>query len=333
MDILVIGGTGFIGSNLVRYLLSIGERIKVFHRNNSSLGNLKGLNYTSIIGDICDEKSLSYAIEDCKGVFNLAVCSSTLKKDHALRQLINVEAAGKIARVVRKMGRARLVHVSSIAAIGVPEHGEIADEKFKFNRYQDHYSYTKHLGEEEVLKEAEHGLDAVIACPGNVVGYHGMKEMQLNNFRSIAKGKMKFYPAGGVCIADVDDVVRGVFLCFTNGRTGKRYILGGHNVSYKEYLNAIAYASGGIAPQVRLPRVILPLIGAGAEFVYDILRKDSFINRDTCNMASRDLFYSSDLAIHELGYRIGDFRETIRKAAKVCSSNKGLKNFVSHQYE
>lgn len=316
MNILVIGGTGFVGNNLVRYLSSIGHDVRVYHRSNSSLKNLNGVNYTDVTGDIFDENSLCRAMEECSSVFNLVACGSSLKKDNTLRQQINVDAAGLIARVARKSGNIKLVHVSSIAAVGTPECGEVADETFKFNRHNDHYAYTKHLGELEVLKEVELGLNAVIACPGNVVGFRGMKESQLNNFRNISAGKMKVYPPGGVCLTDIDDLVKGLMLCVEKGISGKRYILGGHNVSYKKYFTEIADETGGTAPVIRLPKALLPLMGFSIEFVFGLLGKTPPVDKDTCVMISNDLFYSSALAIRDLGYLISDFNVTISKACR-----------------
>jgi Nucleoside-diphosphate-sugar epimerases len=315
MNILVIGGTGFVGSNLVRYLAGIGHNVKVYHRSNSSLKNLDGINYSSVTGNICHEKKLCRAMEECSAVFNLAACGSSLKKDNAARQQINVDAAALIAKTARKTGNLRLVHVSSIAAVGTPERGEVVDETFQFNHHNNHYAYTKYLGELEVLKEIEQGLDAVIACPGNVVGCNGMKENQLNNFRNISVGKMKVYPPGGVCLTDVDDLIKGLMLCVENGISGKRYILGGHNVSFKKYFTEIANATDGTAPVIRLPKTILPSIGFGVGFIFGLLGKETSIDKDTCVMISNDLFYSSELAIKELGYSISDFSVAISKAS------------------
>ncbi len=74
MNILVIGGTGFVGSNLVRYLNGLGHNVRVYHREDSSLKNLGGVSYTGVTGDISDENSLISAMEGCSAVYNLAAC-------------------------------------------------------------------------------------------------------------------------------------------------------------------------------------------------------------------------------------------------------------------
>jgi dihydroflavonol-4-reductase len=313
MGQLIIGGAGFIGVNLVSFLLDQGNEVSVYHRKSTSLTDLKEFEFKSIIGELNDEETLKQAIGNCKVVYNLAACTSSLKKESAQRQAINVVAARDIARIAREAG-VRLVHVSSIAAVGSPEHGAIADESQEFNWHQDPYAVSKHYGDLEVLKEVALGLNAVIACPGNVVGGLAMKQGQKNNFRAIANGSMKFYPSGGVCLTDVDDLVRGIALCGEKGAAGRRFILGGHNVNFKEYFEEIAVASGGLKPWIRLPGFLLPLAGWGLEIIFGILGKEPPLNRNTGEVVSRNLYYSSQLAIDELGYEIGDWRLAIKKA-------------------
>ena len=315
MNTLVIGGTGFIGSNLVRHLVSLGQNVKLFHRNTSSLNNLEGISVTPIVGDILNEGDLLRAMKNCNAVCNLAACGSSLKQANEIRTKINVDAAANVARSARQ-SNLRLIHVSSVSAIGAPNNGEIADERYHFNNNHDHYAYTKKLGEASILNEVNAGLDAVIACPGNVVGRHGMKKTQRMTFEKISRGKMNVYPPGGVCLTDVHDLVKGIVLCIERGKTGKRYILGGTNISFKEYFTEIANATNGKAPRIRIPKTLLSLLGISIEFLSGIIGREPFISRNTCRMISKNLFYSSDLAIDEIGYSITNYRQAIKNASR-----------------
>ncbi|MFH1654815.1 MAG: NAD-dependent epimerase/dehydratase family protein [Pseudomonadota bacterium] len=314
--ILLIGGTGFIGSNLVRYLQEKDVEVVVFHRKSSSMKNLTGFSFTPFEGDLTDNMALAKAMEGCVAVYNFAACGSSLKRDQRLREIINIAVASNVARMTREKGGLRLIHISSVSAVGVPEHGEVADEKFVFNNYRDPYAYTKYLGEQAVLREVGLGLDSIIVCPGNVIGSHGIKRTQLDNFKAIAQGKMKIYPSGGVCLTDIDDLVRGLFLCYEKGITGKKYILGGDNISFKEYFSDIAYATGGISPKIPLPRFILPWLGYGAELIFNLLKKETPITKIVGEMIRQNLFYSSELAIKELGYAITNWRKSISKTVE-----------------
>lgn len=319
-SILVIGGTGFIGSNLVQYLIHTGNEVAVYHRKNSNLKNLQGLPFKSVLGDLADEKerekTLHKAMEGRDAVYNLAACGTSLKRHRRLREIVNVEAARSVAFEARQFSNIRLIHISSSAAVGFPSNNKVADENFAFNGQANHYSVTKRQGEKEVLKEVEKGLDAVIAIPCSTVGAHGMKAHQYNLFVSIAHGKTLVYPPGGLCLTNVSDLVRGLVLCYEKGITGKRYILGGHNIKYKQYFDEIAKVTNGKSPRIRLPKLLLPWFGLGFEIFSNLLKKENTIDKHVGDMITKNLYYSSALAIKELGYTITDWRETIREVIR-----------------
>ncbi len=324
-QVLVIGGTGFIGSNLVGYLVEKGNEVVIYHRKDSDLKNMNGFPYKSVFGDLSDkdniEETLHHAMSGCKAVYNLAVCGSPLKKYHHLRKIVNIEAAKTVATVARNIGGIRLIHVSSSTAVGYPERNEIVDKNYSFNAGYDHYALTKRQGEQAVLEEVKRGLDAVIAIPCSTVGPHGMKSQQLNVFKSISQGKTRVYPPGGLCLTNVNDLVKGLVLCYEKGVKGERYILGGNNITYKQYFDEIAYATHGKAPSIRLPKTILTWLGLGAETFFNVLRKETPVDKNVAKMISKNLFYSSEISERELGYTITDCRTTIRETVNQLNIN------------
>ena len=159
-NFLVLGGTGFIGSNLVRYLAE--DRHQPVEGDLADINNLQDILYE--------------AMEGCNGVFNLAAETSQSNSRQTSRELVNIKAVKIIAKVARDCDGVRLVHVSSSTALGIPKRKEVVDENMKFNVSFDHYGLTKHLGDKSMLAEVERGLDAVIAIPCSTVGHRGMKE-------------------------------------------------------------------------------------------------------------------------------------------------------------
>ncbi|MBI5558969.1 MAG: NAD-dependent epimerase/dehydratase family protein [Deltaproteobacteria bacterium] len=310
--VCIFGATGFIGSNLVRFLVRRGGyRVRVYCRKSSNLENLAGTGCEILHGTLDDEKSLSHALEGSAVVYNLAVCGENSKGFYDERIQVNVSFPERLARLALQSGL-RLVHVSSTAAVGTPGPGVIADESFQFNNQHDHFAVTKAMGEQKVLHEVGKGLDAVIAIPANVIGYHAMKSGQRGNFEKIAKGKMKVYPAGGVCLVSVEDVIQGLYLCARKGETGQRYILGGNNVSFRQYFQAVARETDGKAPFVRIPGLLLRFAGYFIENFSRILGKEPFITEETCRMVSSFLYFSSKKAREKLGYVITPLDQTIK---------------------
>ncbi|MBF0175409.1 MAG: NAD-dependent epimerase/dehydratase family protein [Magnetococcales bacterium] len=319
MRVLVFGGNGFIGANLVQWLArDPKEKVRLFHRPGAFLGHLDGLDIERVAGELTNEAQLVAAMTGCDLVFNLAGCGSNAREHIRQRVEVNVEAAARVARVVRQAGL-RLVHVSSIAAIGRPARGQIADESMAFNMESDHYALTKHQGETAVLQEHARGLDVVVASPGNVVGGFAMKAGQKSNFKAIASGRMLFYPPGGVCLTDIDDLVQGLWLCGERGKSGRRYILGGENVTFREYFREIALATRGKIPSIRLPATLLPMLGWGVETAFNVLGRNPPLTYEAADLIARFLYYSSRRAQEELGYAIGDWRQAVAKAAQAVS--------------
>jgi len=315
--VLLIGGHGFIGSNLAFRLVAEGHEVRLLCRQGAELANLAGLPVTVFHADLNDphslETALAAAVPGCQSVFNLATSGSPLARYKAQRQRINVAAAAELAAQIRKLGGVRLVHVSSSTAVGFPFSGEVADEDFSFNAAFDHYAWTKRQGEEAVLGEVEKGLDAVIAIPCSTIGLRGMKSNQQAMVRKVMAGKSRLCPPGGLCLTDVADLVEGLLLCADKGKAGRRYILGGHNIRYSDYLGEIARAAGSAPPPLVLPRALLPLLGRMMEVVGNLTGKDVPVDRNVARMIASNLYYSSQRAETELGYRISDWRQTLQK--------------------
>ena len=304
---LITGATGFIGSNLVRVLNKRGIEVTIFRRPSSKLDNLKGCQYHDFIGSLANQADIERAMEDCDAVFHLAGDGSFTSRDKALRVEANIDSARTIVYCMEKKSGRRLVHCSSVAAVGLSTSPEvILDETSEFNAADLHYFYTKRKGEEIALDAAKRGLDVVVVNPATVLGPHGLRDVQLKAFKKVAQGKMKVYPPGGNCFTSVYDVIDGMLFAFEKGKSGERYILGGHNLTYKEYLGKIAACTGKKPPWIRLPGFVMPLSGGLMEMLFGSM------GRDAGKLVSRFGFYSSQKAERELGYKFTPIDKIIK---------------------
>lgn len=311
---LLIGGAGFIGANLARYLHNAGTALTFVLRPSTGTKNIDDIPFRSYVCDLSQTEHLAgilkEALENCRLVFNLATVSSSAAADESPRRTVNVEAAGIVARMAREAG-VRLVHVSSSTAVGFPTKPPAADETFAFNGWHDGYATSKRRGEDKVLTEVAQGLDGVIAIPCSTVGALAMKPQQMKLFRGIAAGSTFFAPPGGLCLTGIHDLVRGLVLCATKGRTGERYLLGGTNISYLQYMEGIAQATGGKGPRLVMPAALLPHAGAAFALLCRLLGRSCAIDRATARMITLPLHYSSAKAKRELGYTISDWRKIL----------------------
>jgi dihydroflavonol-4-reductase len=260
MKTLVTGGNGFLGSWIVKHLLEQGDSVRVLHRTSSEMSALRGLAYESAIGDVTDLSSLKKACDKVDAVFHAAGVIAYAPGDLPLMQRVNVQGTANVIEAVRHAKVQRLVHTSSVVAIGATRDKHILNESSPYEMAPYHFGYfdTKFQAEELVRQAVkEKKIDAVVVNPGIMFGagdaVKGSRKMHLK----VAAGKLPFYSGGGVNVLDVEDSVRGHFLALKKGRAGERYILGGENISIKEMFRLLAELGGHKAPEIYLPNSIV----------------------------------------------------------------------------
>lgn len=312
---LVTGGTGFIGSNLSALLLARGHRVRVLRRPDADLRALAGIPVEYCNGDILNQHSLEAACAGCDIVFHAAALVSFRKKMRAVQFDVNVGGTRNVVAACLAAGVSRLVHVSSIAAIGQTGDGTPANEETAYNWGSvSAYRETKHLAELEVHTGVERGLSAVIVNPSVVIGERDIHVHGGELIRSVRRGIVILYPEGGMNVAYVGDVVAGMLAAAETGKTGERYILGGENLSYKEVFERTARLIGGRAPFGKLPSPLLRLSARVIERTAELFSLDPPLTEEMVAGTTRLNWYSSEKAIRELGYTITPFDEAVLAA-------------------
>lgn len=317
---LIFGATGYIGNNLVRYLNSLKEfDIRIFRRHSSPLENLSDCTYEQYTGDLLNKKDLAMAIKGCSGIFNLAAETNLLVRAKEAREAVNVRFVELLtATILKDNPQARLLHCSSVGAIGISRNPEtIIDENHLFDASNIHYFFTKHKAEGIVCAAQARGLNAVIVNPATVIGGRGMNGIQLETIKRVLAGKLKYYPSGGSCFSFADDVVRGIYLAYTAGKAGQRYILSGHNLSFKEYFEKIACFVRQRPPYIRLPGMVLSAMGQMLELF------GSPVGKDAALLSVLYGYYSSAKAMQELGYEITPFEVGMTKILRQITPFRG----------
>jgi dihydroflavonol-4-reductase len=244
VKVLITGATGFLGSHLCRQMAAGGFQVTALHRPDSYTGALQGLDLKFRTGDLNDARSLADAVEGQDAVIHAAAIIG----DAAGQRLYNTNVDGTrlMARICREQKVRRLVHVSSVSAIGIPPAGVVADERFPFNLENSglNYHLSKKRAEEAVLEEAERGLEVVIVNPSWIFGLHGKRFRGSDEVYKVCRSPLMPYFPGGLCIVHVDDVVAGIVSALHRGKTGNRYILGGENLTYREFARRCASTLG-----------------------------------------------------------------------------------------
>jgi dihydroflavonol-4-reductase len=315
MKIAITGGNGFIGSNLARMLQSQGHEVRVLIRQSSDLSNLHALDLERRIADVRNPEELHVALRGIELVFHTAAIVSFWKPRRQLQFEVNVLGTRNVVQACIDSGVRRLVHTSSIAALGYPEERTVGDETTEFNwqSYENGYKNSKHFAELEILHGIDRGLDAVMVNPSVVIGPGDIHFNGGSFIRSVAKGFVPFYIKGGTNIAYVDDVVRGHIAAGERGVRGHRYILGGENMTHRQMLQTIAAIVGSPAPRLPLPVLFVK----GAAKIFDIAGmvtgKEPMITSELISGAGKHVWYSSAKAERELSYTITPFREAVER--------------------
>ncbi len=317
-QILVTGGTGFIGSAVVRALLAAGAAVRVFTRPESDLSNLEGLPVEVRSGDLQDSAAIRAALKGCTALFHLAADYRLWVPDPERMYQVNVEGTRLLMRGCLDEGIERIVYTSSVAVLGLHDDGTAADETTAagLDDMIGPYKRSKFLAEAEVRRlVVEAGLPAVIVNPSTPVGPRDIKPTPTGRMIvEAASGHMPAYVDTGLNLVHVDDVAAGHLAAYDRGRAGERYILGGENLTLAEMLDAVAELTGRRKPLMQAPRAAIYPIAVAAEAVAWVTGREPFVTVDALRMAKKKMFFSSAKAAGELGYRTRPVREGLSDA-------------------
>lgn len=315
MPILVTGGTGFLGVNLVRKLADRGERCRVLVRSSSPRLGVDLSEVEFVPGDITDRESLCRAMQGCDRVFHLAAWVQATPWGMDVARRVNVEGTRNVVEAAFETGVRKLVHTSSIATIGCGSLEQPANESSKWNVPGQHLPYyqTKYEAELEILSAVERGLNAVIVNPTYLVGPWDIKPSAGRIIIQIVTKRLRGFPTrGGINFVDVRRVADGLVMAMEKGCTGRRYIMGGENLAYRSYVDRVEQVSGIRA--FRLPlnyATLYPFAAAGN--VLGRFFPTAFRDANLCVLRSAFMehYVRSDRARDELGFEITPIDDAI----------------------
>jgi dihydroflavonol-4-reductase len=302
MKALVTGGTGFVGSHIVRALHEAGHQARVLHRSSSKLDALSGVPFESALGDILDQAALEQACTGCDWVFHVAAVADYWRADKAKMFEANVEGTRRVLRAARSAGVQRVVFTSSAAAIGPRADGQPADESIPFNLSPERfpYGYSKVQAEAVVAEAVQAGQDVVIVNPVIVMGPGDLNMISGTYIMQIKQmGAWVPVTPGGISVIDARDVARMHLAAAERGRTGERYILGTANYTHREWYGMIAATVGARRPFLPVPGFVLPLAAAGI----DLARRlgiETPIDADQARLGATNIYFDPAKAWREL---------------------------------
>jgi dihydroflavonol-4-reductase len=330
-QVLVTGGTGFVGSRLTQELVRRGHRVKVLARPSSSRRALSGIDPTRlevVEGDVTIGHTVYRALSGCERLFHVATEFKLWDRRPAKILDSAIVGTRETLLAAQKRGIERVVVTSSTAAVGTTREPVEMDENFAFN-LEDAAPYiaAKRGAELVALDMARRGLPVVVVNPATILGPGDSKPTPSGDLvLKFLRWSMPFgfpHTPGGIGIVDVDDVVNGHIQAMERGRIGERYILGGTNVTIKELLGVLAEMTGLRGPGLQcspgfivlgsaLLELVAPLTGRPPPFTYKFAR----------DYVGSFVWTTSEKAETELEYTHRPLRATLARAVRFFLENR-----------
>jgi nucleoside-diphosphate-sugar epimerase len=255
----VTGGTGFIGSRVVKRLRDRGDEVVVLARNPEKAS---GLDAKVVEGDLADTDAIRRAMEGCQSAFHIAadyrVGMPKSKRESMFDA--NVRGTERVLDAAADAGVERVVYVSTANVFG-NTNGEVVDESYsrdKSHGFLSYYDETKYRAHKLAEERAAQGAPIVIVQPGLVYGPgdHAIVGTMIDQ-ASTGKMPAKAFPELGLNMVFVDDVADGILLAHDRGKLGESYVLGGEITTQGDMIDRAAAIGGQKPPRMKVPPIVL----------------------------------------------------------------------------
>jgi len=325
MKIFLTGATGFVGHHVALALADQGADLRLLVRKTSNLKNLEGIRGESVVGDLLEPESLCAGLEGCDAVMHVAADYRLWIRDPQSMYRANVEGTRELLRMAREAGVPRVVYTSSVATMHFRTDGLVINEDtpVSLKDMVGHYKRSKFLAEQEAIKAAQGGQQVMILNPTTPIGPNDAKPTPTGRiFVDFLNGKFPAYMDTGLNLVDVAEVARTHVAALTVGKPGKRYILGGENLTLKQILDKMSAITGIPSPTVKIPFAVAATYAFFEEWITGRIRgKEPRATLEEVRMGRKKMFASSAHAQQELDFRIVPVYPAMRAAIGWFRSN------------
>lgn len=329
--IFVTGGTGFLGSYLLRYLLAEGHTpIRALKRANSPMDLVADIadQIEWIEGDLEDIIGLEDAMRGIRQIYHAAAVISYDKRDAKQMFAINVEGTENIVNAALAEGVEKMVYISSIAALGKAKDGGFISEttNWQDEDFTTNYSRSKHFAEMQAWRGIAEGLDVAILNPSVILGSgfweKGPAKIFLNGWK-----EFPFYPMGGTGFVDVRDVARMAIQLMQSDISGERYVVSAENMPTEQLMRRISDALGKKQPSTKVTRLIGHIAWRVAWLQGLLTGKRPFITREIARQSSKTSRYDNRKSITQLQFEYTPLERTIQETCEQLrvASEEGFK--------
>ncbi|HEY1803652.1 MAG TPA: hopanoid-associated sugar epimerase [Terracidiphilus sp.] len=325
MKIFLTGATGFVGHHVAKALASEGADLRLLTRKSSNLANLEGIRGETFAGDLADPEPIKNALAGCDAVVHVAADYRLWIPDPSAMYRANVDGTRELLRLARAAGVKRFVYTSSVATMHFRTDGIVVNEDTPVSIADmvGHYKRSKFLAELEAIEAAKNGQRVIILNPTTPIGTNDRKPTPTGRiFVDFLNGKFPAYMDTGMNLVDVFEVARAHVLALTKGTPGRRYILGGENLTLKQILDKMSAITGIPSPTVKIPFAVAATYAFFEEWITGRMRgKEPRATLEEVRMGRKKMYASSARAQKELDFRIVPVYPAMRAAIEWFRSN------------
>ncbi len=314
MNILITGITGLFGSHLAREFSQLGQ-IHGLKREDSALGLIGDLEIQWHIGELSNMESLLESLQGIDLVIHSAGMVSFSSKDKEKLYEVNTIGTANLVNAMLSAGVKKLVHVSSVAAIGrSPELIQI-DEEFKWaeSPLNTEYAVSKYWAELEAWRGEQEGLDLIVVNPSILLGKASYGKSSTAIYSYVLEGN-KFFPKGDLNYIDVRDASKITRILVEKEGWGERYILNKDSISYQKFFTEIAIVFGTNAPKIALPNWLITVASISTFFLRAFGLTNSPLSKQTALISQQKIRFDNSKIQDLLDYVYFPLRESLEWA-------------------
>lgn len=312
MKVAVTGGSGVVGTAVVRHLLEAGHDVRALARSPESSAKLDGMGAAVVHGDVLEESAVDRLVKGCERVFHVAGINEMCSRDPRRMWRVNVEGTLTVLRASAHAGVVRFVHTSSAAAIG-EETGTIGTENSKHRGYfLSEYERSKTVSERLVFDTVD-DIEVVAVNPSSVQG-PGRATGTGGLLLAAAQGKLPVLVDATFSVVDIDDSARGHLLAADVGKPGERYILSGSVITVRQAIRELNRVTGRTtSPRYLRPKAVTtlaPFVDKGMR----VLGKATPLCPESARVLLHGHSYDGSKATRDLGLTYTPVEETLERA-------------------
>ncbi len=319
MKVFLTGATGFVGHHVARALAAEGAELRLLIRKSSKLANLEGISGETHVGDLAAPETIRLALAGCDAVVHVAADYRLWIPDPAAMYRANVDGTRELLRMAREAGVRRFVYTSSVATMHFRTDGIIINEDTPVSLADmvGHYKRSKFMAEQEAIAAAQGGQQVMILNPTSPIGSNDSKPTPtgriIRRFSERQISRLHGHgPESRGCVGGGAGARAGADAW---ARPGRRYILGGENLTLKQILDKMSAITGIPSPTVKIPFAVAATYAFFEEWITGRIRgKEPRATLEEVRMGRKKMFASSARAQQELDFHVVPVYPAMRAA-------------------